>query len=384
MSDRKIFFQGVGLVTSLGNSIEKNLEAIISMEINNKPTNNVEFSHLNKSYRIPYRTIHSPDVSVGVDRIYHIIDHVIEQALADSDISGKDSSRFGLFVGSTSFDIYSGEQSIKRSDLSDEQISAQIPPFTRLTSHIARKYNIAGPVYSINTACTSSANALMYAAEFIRRGDIDEALVLGLEFFNEMTAQGFWGLDLISKTTMRPFRDDRDGLILGEGCSAMVLSKQPAEHKFGYVSGANLGDNFSITACNTDGTTVARVIHQALDQADLAPADISLVKAHGTASLSNDEAEAAGLQQVFSSVPPVVVLKPILGHTLGACGTNELILFYQALLHGCLPVMNDADPASDSFGLQFLRKSDSVSEGYFLLNYFGFGGNNTALIVSNV
>ena len=290
----------------------------------------------------------------------------------------------GLCLGSKSFDIFSGEQKIKESDLSDENISRNIPPFTRLTRYISQKYKFGGPIYSINTACTSSANALMYAAEFIRRGDIDDAMVIGLEFFNEMTALGFWGLELISQTSMRPFRDDRDGLILGEGCSAIILSKRPAENNFSYLSGANMGDNFSLTACNSDGTTIAAVVQQALNQAKLNAEDISLVKAHGTASLSNDEAEAAGLQQVFSDIPPVVVLKPWLGHTLGACGTNELILFYAALIRGALPKVSDADPASTSFGLKLFDESHRITEGNFLLNYFGFGGNNTALIISNV
>ncbi len=381
--DNKVYFHGSGLISALGNNIEQNIEGLQSSP-NDITPDQFTFSHIDNKPRIPYRTIPSPAPNTGVERIPYIIDSVVEQALSASDISCQERSNMALFIGSTSYDIFSCEQRIKETDLSDYEISKNIPSYMQFSEHISQKFKIGGPHFNINTACTSSANALMYAAEFIRRGDIDTALVIGLEFFNELTALGFGGLELISQTSMRPFRDDRDGLILGEGSSAIVLSKRPAEHNFHFCAGANLGDHFSITACNSDGSSVAAVIQQALDNANLQAEQLSLVKVHGTASLSNDESEALGLQKIFSRIPPVVALKPYLGHTLGACGTNELILFYESIIRGKLPKACKTDPASKRYGLDLYSGEEYSKKGHFLLNYFGFGGNNTALIISNV
>ena len=90
-------------------------------------------------------------------------------------------------------------------------------------------------------------------------------------------------------------------------------------------------DTFSMSAANADGSTVAAVITQALTEADAKPEDVTAIKVHGTASLLNDESEAAGLLQIFSTLPPVFALKPFIGHPLGACGLTELILSWRSL-----------------------------------------------------
>ncbi len=377
---QKIYFHGAGLETALGNGIEQNLAALKKEPIKPKK---ISFSHFDNPPSIPYFLIEQPGLDYGADRIYRIIDSVIKQALTESNFTQNQLDKLGLFIGSTSFDIYSAESFIKTSARTDIDILASIPPYPGLADYIAKTFTIGGPIYSFNTACTSSANALIYAAEFIRRGDIEHALVVGLEFFNEMTALGFWGLDLISKNGMKPFTDNRDGLYLGEGCGAIVLSAEANQHRFAYRGGANLGDNYSVTACNTDGSTIEAVINLALRQANVDSGDIQLVKAHGTASLSNDEAEAAGLHRVFSKVPPVIVVKPFIGHTLGAGGINELIVFYQSIINQQLPVCSDDIEPNNDFKLSLFGGEYSYSSGFYLLNYFGFGGNNTALIISN-
>jgi 3-oxoacyl-[acyl-carrier-protein] synthase-1 len=99
--------------------------------------------------------------------------------------------------------------------------------------------------------------------------------------------------------------------------------------------------------------------------------------------LSNDEAESAGLGQVFGdSVPPIVALKPFIGHTLGACGINELILFMQSIKHKKL--INARSDIAAEYPLRLAVNEDiPTSEGHYLLNYFGFGGNNTALVIAD-
>jgi 3-oxoacyl-[acyl-carrier-protein] synthase-1 len=129
---------------------------------------------------------------------------------------------------------------------------------------------------------------------------------------------------------------------------------------------------------------VAWVIEKALQNAGLTPRDVTAIKTHGTASLLNDEAEAAGIRRVFTAPPPLAALKPWLGHTLGACGVNELLLFMAAADQGFLIATPGIGVGDEKLGLTLNQAPCDLPRGYYLLNYFGFGGNNTALIVSNL
>lgn len=375
----RVYFQGAGLVTALGDSLADISDSLESGPC--KPTSiSVELSEEN--IELPYFTINNPSIKFGSERIEQLIDNVITQACEDADLTPDQLAKAGLFLGSTSFDMYQSEMAIKASSKSDIHVAENTPSFTSLTQYIQRRFSISGPVYAFNTACTSSANALIYAADFIRSGEIEHALVLGLEFYNEVTALGFSSLELISQHGMRPFDVDRDGLYLGEGCSALVLSAQPVDDGFVFLAGDNFGDNYSITASNPDGAAIEKVINGALDNAGISSDMISMVKTHGTASLSNDEAELAGLKRIFGdSIPPAVSLKPLIGHTLGACGINELVLFMHSLQSKKLIGYQPDSP--DSPTLKFARDADIPDSGHYLLNYFGFGGNNTVLVIAN-
>jgi 3-oxoacyl-[acyl-carrier-protein] synthase-1 len=381
-----IYINGVGLVTAIGDNVN---EVLATASEGVPEPGIIKIVQSEGETRMRYFSIKDPAIDAGAGRIDAIIDKVIQQAVVDSGITAAQLAGAGLFVGSTSFDMYRCEMAIKASAKTAAEIARHIPTFNALTHYIQSRFAINGPVYTFNTACTSSANALLYAAEFIRRGDISHALVLGLEFFNEVTALGFSSLELISQQGMRPFASNRDGLYLGEGCGAVVISAQPrplAQNQaadFVFKAGATIGDNFSLTASNPDGKTIQQVIERALVVAGLDKSAISLVKTHGTASLSNDEAEAAGLSRVFgTSVPPIIALKPFFGHTLGACGINEMIVFI-ALIKQRKLINSTAEIAAD-YPLRLATNEDVLRQGgHYLLNYFGFGGNNTALVIAD-
>ncbi len=182
---------------------------------------------------------------------------------------------------------------------------------------------------------------------------------------------------------MKPFDRGRDGLVLGEACGALVLGPARGPGSFRLIGGANLCDAHSMSAANPDGSTVAAVMTEAIASAGLQLRDIDAIKAHGTASLLNDEAESAGLLRVFPQLPPVCALKPFIGHTLGACGLVELILMYQAIEQGVLPGTPGIGADPGVLGIALTQASVPVRPGNFLLNYFGFGGSNTSLVIAN-
>lgn len=388
-----IFFSGCGLVTSLGNGVEQNIHRLFQLANSNKRAKlgKLDCTIEDEKISIPLHLMEC-DMDCDIEPSkqssnYAVLDQVMGEAIESAGLSHSEVTQLGVFIGSTSFDINVTEEALSSSEVTDQSIVENIPSFTQIKDYIVQKLNIKGPAISFQTACTSSANALIYAAEYIKTGEIEQALVLGLEFSNKVTALGFSSLSLISSDGMRPFDKERDGLFLGEGCGAVILSKRvnrPNTRLFRFEAGAYLGDLYNITACNPNGATVAQVIEKAMLRANLSKNEISFVKAHATASLSNDEAESAGLNLVFNKMPPVTLFKPYVGHTLGACGIIELILFYQSiLLKNELPKIPSNINPDKELGVNLLQESLFVGEGYFLLNYFGFGGNNAALIISN-
>ena len=286
-----------------------------------------------------------------------------------------------LCVGSSSFDI-SVSESLYREERSRgrEALPLRSSSIANLAESVRARFDLRGEDYSFNTACTASANGVEYAARMIEAGAVDHALVLGVELVNDITALGLLGLGLLSRSTMKPFDARRDGLVLGEACAALVLGPGDAD-AFHWMGGANLCDTSSMVAATLDGSTVAAVMQRALADAGLGPGAITAVKAHATASPGNDDAETAGLRRTFAPVPPVCALKPFIGHTLGASGLAELILFYRALERGFLVATPGLAAEAGPTGVALNQSEQPVASGSFLLNSFGFGGSNTSLVI---
>lgn len=374
-------FLGAGIATHLGTGISAQLAGLQQAPRAPQP---VDCAIGTLHERVPYKLLGDFPLQAIDTRLYTVIDTVIEQALANVPLSRQDSNAIALFIGSSSFDISVSEHAYQQAQAvrGDAIPLGGSSSFGNLGARICERFGFNGPDFSFNTACTSSANALWYASRMIRSGKIRHALVLGVEVINHITALGFHGLGLLTRSVMKPFDSARDGLVLGEAASALLLGPGNAED-FRLLGGANLCDTHSMSAANADGSTVAAVIQAALAEAGLSPAAIGAIKAHGTASLLNDEAESAGLLRLFDAetLPPVCALKPFIGHTLGACGVTELVLFWQALQQGFVPATPGIGADSSVLGVALNQQPCSVDKSAFLLNYFGFGGNNTALVI---
>ncbi|HDS15498.1 MAG TPA: hypothetical protein ENN66_02575 [Proteobacteria bacterium] len=247
---------------------------------------------------------------------------------------------------------------------------------------LMRRQTLEGPALTCNTACTSSANALINAAALLNGGLIDHALVLGLELYSPTTLEGFAMLQLLSSSGMRPFDRNRDGIVLGEAVGAVLLSREEiSPSPWRYLGGASRCETYSVSGTEPSGEGLARVMRAALQDAGLKAEDISAIKAHATASELNDRAEMRALEQIFHRMPPIVALKPYIGHTLGACGTAELVLLMESVGAGFLPATLNFTVLENEFRNPPLQEVLPLHQGVFMLNYFGFGGNNTVFIV---
>ncbi|MEJ8853947.1 beta-ketoacyl synthase N-terminal-like domain-containing protein [Variovorax robiniae] len=270
-----------------------------------------------------------------------------------------------LFVASSSLDVGFEEQA--GCFAGDVQVFADL---------VAEAIGWRGPVFTVSTACTSAVNAVLAAADLIRDGAVPHALVLGIEFSNRLTLAGFGGMQLLSPDRALPFGAGRDGLVLGEAVAAMVLSSTPSRWRV--AGGANVvaGD----TPTGADAGAIVAVTRAAMQRAGVRAEDIDLIKPQAAGSPANDAIEAAALKTVFASLPPMVALKPLIGHTLGAAGAAELVLLLGCIEAGAWPAGDyPLDPTLDVT----LAAQAPTRLRHILFSAIGFGGGHAALVVED-
>ncbi len=376
-------FLGAGLHTALGAGLARNIDALFEPPPKARAA---EIRVGEETVRVPALLLHERPLADIEARFWAAAEAVVSEAIAASGLSAEQVRDAALVLGTSSLDIAVSE-AIYEGELAQ---GADAHPLTanstmgRLAQRLRQAHGVRGPDYTICTACTASANALIYADALIKSGRVRHAIVVGVEIFNKITALGFHGLDLLAPGGMKPFDSARGGLTLGESCAALVVGAQTKDGDFHLRGSANLCDIFGISAANPDGSTVADVIRMALADAGLQAAQISGIKAHGTASLLNDEAEAAGMRLVFQNLPPVCALKPFIGHTFGACGVTELILFRGMAERGFFPATPGVCAEPSDLDIRLPQTPAPIAPGVFQLNFFGFGGNNTSLVIANV
>lgn len=325
----------------------------------------------------------SPDDPLA--HLHFLIDQAIDDLLLNHALSESERATMPVFLGSSCWGIGVAEALYEEALANnDNPIPLPLDGFFQISSHLHTRWGFTGPDFAFNTACTSSANALLSAAQGINAGLYEQALVLGVEAYNLTTSAGFAAMQLLSPDEMRPFDVKRNGLVLGEGCAALLLKKDTANALSVHLcGGATACDTYSISASNPDGSEIAAVIEGALDNAGIASSQLQAIKAHGTASPLNDVAEAAAMRAVFGEqLPPFFCLKPAIGHTLGACGALEVALLAGFLDRATLPASSgfyQSDPELKGIAPQ--REALSASPGYYMANFFGFGGNNSALVL---
>lgn len=318
---------------------------------------------------------------------YGILFSAVSRALLDAGLSNSEIKDMHVFFGSTSMDVpvFEGNHRKTSATVSGMFIQSSYG-YGKIASAIAERFGMRGSCYSFATACTSSANALLYAASMIEEHYIERALVVGYDLFNNLGFYGFEALKSIAASEYRPFDRTRDGLILGEACGAVVLEgKRRKDSDFMCLGGANLCDTYSVTSHDEEGSAVAETMNRALKRAGIGPEDICAVKAHATGTENNDRTECAAMRVTFGrAMPPVTCVKPFIGHTVGACGVNELILFTESVKDGFVPATPGFREADEELHLTPLTENMDAGEGIYMLNYFGFGGNCTTLILSNM
>jgi 3-oxoacyl-[acyl-carrier-protein] synthase II len=264
-------------------------------------------------------------------------------------------------------------------------------------AQVAIQFGLKGPNMAIVTACASSANAIGEATEVIRRGAADVVLTGGAEAgIVPLALAGFNVMNAVSRRNdapqkaSRPFDANRDGFVIGEGGTALVLeSLEHAQVRGARIYAEVLGygasaDAYHITAPQETGEGAALAMRAALAQAKLGPQDIGYVNAHGTSTPLNDKSETAAIKQVFGPAAykiPISSTKSMTGHLLGGAGALEALVCVKALQEGILPPTINYETPDPGCDLDYIpNAARCVPIHTAMSNSFGFGGHNACLI----
>ncbi|WP_258808256.1 beta-ketoacyl-ACP synthase [Pseudidiomarina sp. CB1] len=305
---------------------------------------------------------------------------------------GRCGVAYGSSTGSTDEMIVFGNM-LANKDMSGVNATTYIKSMGHTTAvNVGVFFGLKGRMYTTSSACTSASQAIGYAYEAIKYGQQQMMVAGGAEALCPSEAVVFDTLYATStcndspERTPRPFDRDRDGLVIGEGAGTFILEE--LEHA--QARGAKIYAELVGFGTNTDGAHVTQptaatmevAIRQALNDAQLAPAAIGYVNAHGTATDRGDIAESQATSAVFGARMPISSLKSYLGHTLGACGAIEAWASIEMMREGWFaPTINLVNIDAECGELDYIVDAPKkVETDYIMSNNFAFGGINTSLI----
>jgi 3-oxoacyl-[acyl-carrier-protein] synthase II len=318
-----------------------------------------------------------------------------QEALREAKITERNLSpdRVAVVMGAGAGGVFEAEQ--YRRQLYEGRIlprpSLLMPfPACNLTDAIGNLYGFSGVRSTIATACSSSATAIGYGADLIRSEKADVVVAGGAESLSELTFSGFNALRSVDRKTCRPFDRNREGLVLGESGSILVLESErlAAAHGIsGYAEVLGYGicaDAYHMTSPDQQGKGAERSMFTALGAAGVPPEAVDYINAHGTGTPINDKVETLAIKRLFGKRAhslPISSVKSALGHCLGAAGAVEAIATILALHHGVVPpTLNYEEPDPDCDLDYVPNEPRTASIGVALSNSFAFGGNNTTLV----
>ena len=313
----------------------------------------------------------------------------VRQALDDAGYHSEGNGKVVLISGTTVAGMDITERHFTDLRTSDEHLSClRYHSCGDNTRQIADHFGCFSEVTTVSTACSSAANALILGAEMLKTGEADIVVAGGTEALSVFHLNGFNSLMILDKEHCRPFDETRAGLNLGEGAAYVVLeseehARQRQASVHAYLTGyGNACDAFHQTASSENGEGAYLAMQQALTMADLKPTDIDYVNAHGTGTPNNDLSESVALRRVFGEqMPPVSSTKGFTGHTTSASGSIETVICLLAMHHGFLPAnLGWHQPMAD--GIVPTQGEDSHALRHVLCNSFGFGGNDSSLLLS--
>lgn len=423
VAERRVVVTGIGAVTPLGNNVRdtwagllKGRSGIGPITLFDASTFPTRIAGEVKSFDGDGWAARDPALAPACRSTLFAL-QAAEEAYKDSHLRSfdVDCERFGIYFGAgdSGIDFEPFVRAMIRSfgdngelidkarylDAATEHMNPlrelEAQPFMTVT-HLARRFDIRGPVSNCLTACAASSQAIGEAFEWIRRGDADLMMSggshsmiypLGLAGFSLLTTLSTQN-DAPEKSS-RPFEKKRDGFVLAEGAAVVLLEELRHALKrrariYGEIVGyGSTADAYRLTDMDPEGKGAERAIRIALDQGGLNPEDVDYINAHGTATAVNDSVETLAIKKALGPCAyekPVSSIKSMLGHMIAAAGAVELIACLLAMRDRIIPPTINYEEPDPECDLDYVpNHAREADVRVALSNSFGFGGQNICL-----
>jgi 3-oxoacyl-[acyl-carrier-protein] synthase II len=402
---RRVVITGLGAVSSVGIGVKdfwtslKNGNSGCSL-IKSFDTTNLKVKIAAEIHNFIPSNYFSEKEIIQMDRFSQFAVIASSEAILDSGLIFNDSNnhRTGIIMGIAGFGVITTQNACKRIDNGENldrwTVASALP--NAAAGIISIKNKIYGPNWCITAGCAAATQAIGEGFEYIKNGKYDIMIVGGSEApitnlnINGLGAAGVLSLDSDPKKAMKPFDENRDGFVLGEGAGILIL--ESLDHAvargakiYAEIVGFGLSsDGINLVSPARDGKEKIFAIKQAIDEAGISHLDIQYINAHATATKVGDEIEARVIREYFNGNNDLLVsaTKSMIGHTQGASGGLETIATIMSIFEGVVHPTINLNSLSDCFGLDFvpntLKKKDI---NYAMKNSFGFGGTNICLIL---
>ncbi len=424
-NDRRVVVTGMGVATPVGLDVESTWESLREGRVGVGPVTLFDARSFATRIAAELKGFNLWD-HLGKDaarwenhgRNTKIALAVAAQAIKDSGLfeDGEiDRNRFGVYLGAGEgqTDFHRFAHLVHRSwdgtkvatqrftelgtALLDPLVESEQEPGTP-SAHVATAFGAKGPNLSCQTACSASAQAIGEATELIRNGDADVILAGGVHsMIHPLGLTGFILLTAMSTRNdephraSRPFDRDRDGFVIGEGGGMIVLESYEHARKrkaniYGEIAGqASTADAFRLTDCHDEGRGAISSMRLALADAGINAEDVDYVNAHGTSTKVNDSVETLAIKRALGDRAfgiPISSTKSMTGHLIAAGGVVETIACLLAMRDGVVPPTVNLDHPDDDCDLDYVpHTARSRTIDVAMSNSFGFGGQNTTLVM---
>jgi 3-oxoacyl-[acyl-carrier-protein] synthase II len=398
----------VGLVSAVGVGTEETWRSLLAGQSGVAPITHFDTTGFAATIAAevkgfdPYQYVEKKDVKkMGVFIQFALAASQFAMQQAQLEITPQVADRAGVYIGSGigGFDVIEREH-VALLQGGPRKISPFFIPaaIVNLASgFVSIRWGAKGPNSATCTACSSSTHAVGDSFKLIQRGAADVMICGGAEAaITPMGVGGFASMRALSTRNheptkaCRPFDRDRDGFVMGEGAGILILEEMDFALKRGapilaeVVGYGMSGDAFHITAPAEDADGAVRVMQNALADANLAPAEVGYINAHGTSTPYNDRLETLAIKKVFGKHARELAIsstKSMTGHLLGGAGGLEAGITVLALRDQILPPTINLENPDPDCDLDYVpNQSRKASVEYALSNSFGFGGTNAALL----
>ena len=411
MTKRRVVVTGMGMISPIGHTVEESWQAAVAgcsgiglNESFDTTDYAVKICGSVRDFDIsPYM---NPKEARRIDDFIQLGIAAAAQAIQDAGLEShpSDADRIGVAIGSGIGGINTIEST---HDTLLKSGPRRVSPFfvpgvviNMISGNVSIEYGFKGPNIAVVTACTTGTHNIGFGARMIQYGDADVMVVGGAEAATSpITVAGFASMRALSsrndepEKASRPWDEDRDGFVLGEGAGVLVLEEyERAKARGAQIYGEVLGfgmsaDAFHITGPAENGEGGARAMRNALKDAGLNPDQLGYLNAHGTSTPLGDVAETKGVKSVFGDDTQLMVssTKSMIGHLLGAAGSVEAIFTLKSLQEQVVaPTINLENPG-EGCDLDYVpNQARDVDITSAASNSFGFGGTNGTLVFGKI